>query len=165
MIAAFDVAYAEDGSAQAAAVVFARITDPGPYRVYRRRLTAVADYVPGFFYRRELPCILTLLTDIEECVETIIVDGYVTLGDRPGLGAHLCRNIAPGIAVIGVAKTPFAGGRPAEVLRGGSRKPLYVTAHGLGLEEAGRLIQAMHGSHRLPTLLKTVDRLSREPIR
>ena len=164
MIAAFDVSYSGDGSAQAAAVVFINFTDATPQRVYRKKIAKVAEYVPGSFYRRELPCILALLAEIEERIDVIIVDGYVTLGDRPGLGQHLSDSIDPDIAVIGVAKKYFAGSRPAKALRGRSKKPLFVTSYGLEIDKARELVESMHGKYRIPTLLKMVDRLSKEGI-
>lgn len=164
MIAAFDVGYSDDGSAQAAAIVFEDFSDAKPLRSYLKKIAKVAEYVPGSFYRRELPCILELFTEIEEMIDIIVVDGYVSLGDRPGLGKHLSESIAPHIAVIGVAKKYFKGSIPAEAERGRSKNPLFVTAHGLEVEKARELIESMHGRYRLPTLLKTVDRLSRSVV-
>lgn len=164
MIAAFDVSYSGDGSAQAAAVVFENFTDAKPLRVYRKKIAKVAEYVPGSFYRRELPCILELFAELEEKIDVIIVDGYVTLGDRPGLGQHLSDSIGPDIAVIGVAKKYFEGSRPAEAVRGRSKKPLFVTSYGVEIDKARELIESMHGNYRLPTLLKAVDRLSKEGL-
>jgi deoxyribonuclease V len=51
------------------------------------------------------------------------------------------------------------------VERGGSAKPLYVTAAGIAAETAAAHVAAMHGAHRIPTLLKLVDRLVREAAR
>lgn len=164
MIAAFDVSYLDDGSAQAAAVVFENFTDAKPRRIYRKKIAQVAEYVPGSFFRRELPCILALLAEIEEKIDVVIVDGYVTLGDRPGLGKHLSESIDPHIAVIGVAKKYFEGSRPAEAVRGRSKNPLFVTSYGVESEKAKELIESMHGKYRIPTLLKVVDRLSKEKI-
>ena len=66
------------------------------------------------------------------------------------------------ITVIGVAKTRFARAEPtSEVLRGRGRSPLYVSAVGMDVAEAASHIRAMHGPHRVPTLLKRVDQLSR----
>ncbi|PKN30756.1 MAG: endonuclease V, partial [Deltaproteobacteria bacterium HGW-Deltaproteobacteria-21] len=48
-----------------------------------------------------------------------------------------------------------------EVFRGRSKSPLYVTAAGMDPSEAAGHIRSMHGGHRIPTLLKQVDRLSR----
>jgi deoxyribonuclease V len=47
------------------------------------------------------------------------------------------------------------------VLRGGSARPLYVTAAGLSADEAARRVRDMHGPYRIPTLLKRVDQLCR----
>lgn len=49
-----------------------------------------------------------------------------------------------------------------ELRRGTSRSPLYVTAAGMDATEAARHIAEMHGPHRIPTLLKRIDRLCRE---
>ena len=48
-----------------------------------------------------------------------------------------------------------------EVLRGESKKPLYITAKGIDLHKAAEFIQKMHGDFRIPTLLKLVDSLGR----
>ena len=66
------------------------------------------------------------------------------------------------VAVVGVAKTRFAGAADAvAVCRGGSRSPLFVTAVGVDVQEAAQKVAAMHGPYRLPTLLKRVDQLAR----
>ena len=88
-IAAFDVHYSEDGRASAAAVLFSDYRDTEPAAVYTQCLPGAADYIPGEFYRRELPCILALIQQINEAPDEMIVDGYVMLGNRPGLGQHL----------------------------------------------------------------------------
>jgi deoxyribonuclease V len=92
----------------------------------------------------------------------LIVDGYVDLdpAGRPGLGAKLHDEM--GVPVIGVAKTAFRGAtHAAAVHRGSATRPLYVTAAGLTVERAARLVTAMAGPHRLPDALRRVDRLSR----
>lgn len=110
MIAAFDVHYLEDGRASAAAVLFSDYSDSEPEAVYTKFLTAgAADYIPGELYRRELPCILTLLKQINKTLDEMIVDGYVMLGNKPGLGQHLFESFDGKIPVIGVAKSKFEG--------------------------------------------------------
>lgn len=166
MIASFDVHYFENGRAAAAAVLFSDYEDPEPAAVYTRLFRAgAAEYVPGDFYRRELPFILALMAEIEEPVTEVIVDGYVMLGDRPGLGRHLFESFDGRIPVIGVAKSRFAGVRTAEVLRAGSSRPLYVTSAGIDVEAASGRIRRMHGKHRIPTLLKQADAVARESAR
>jgi hypothetical protein len=51
----------------------------------------------------------------------------------------------------------------AEVLRGKSKKPLYVTAMGMLLERAADRVRTMHGEFRMPHLLSELDRLTKTP--
>jgi deoxyribonuclease V len=123
-----------------------------------------APYEPGQFYRRELPYLLDLLARLPALPAVIIVDGLVwTAPDTPGLGAHLQRALGGRVAVVGVAKRPFHGNQAlVPVLRGASAQPLFVSAVGMEVNEAARGVAAMHGPHRVPTLLKRVDRLARD---
>lgn len=122
----------------------------------------VVQYRPGRFYERELPALEQVLLDAAP-VDLLIVDGYVDLdpAGRPGLGAHVAdAGLAP--VVLGVAKTRFrAATHAAEVLRGQSAKPLYVTASGMTVDTAANLARAMAGDARLPDALHRVDRLAR----
>ncbi len=125
--------------------------------------TPAEPYVPGDFWRRELPSLLQVLEG--DAPDVIVVDGYVWLDDagRKGLGAHL--HEALGFPVVGIAKTAFAGSAHARaVLRGGSVLPLYVTSVGLPLDEAADRVLAMHGPHRLPTLVSLADRAARSGV-
>jgi deoxyribonuclease V len=165
MMACVDVDY-RGNDAVAACVLFRAWTDEasaGQHVVYIR---GVADYVPGQFYRRELPCLLAVLQRVAEPLELVVVDGYVWLGndDRPGLGAHLQVALGGRIPVVGVAKTRFTGARSAvELVRGESAsRALFVTAAGMDVAEAARCVGLMHGPHRIPTLLRQADRLCRE---
>lgn len=163
MIVALDVDYRE-GYAVAAAVAFSDWRSDEVLGTYVRRVDGIAPYRPGSFYERELPCLLAVLDTLPQLPEIIVIDGFVTLGPAAadGLGAHLYKAVAGRASVIGVAKTPFRD-TPAEsaVQRPGSAKPLYVTSAGLDPSEARRLVAKMHGPHRIPTLLKAVDRLCR----
>ncbi|MFO7964880.1 MAG: endonuclease V [Desulfobacterales bacterium] len=161
MISAFDVKYFEDGSAVVAAVVFEKFNDAAPISTYRKNIDRVNEYVPGSFYRRELPCILSLLADIRETIDTIIIDGYVYLGNRPGLGAYLKAETGEAFTIIGVAKSCFKGSAAAKVYRGRSRNPLYISASGMDQAKAADLVARMHGKYRIPTLLKEVDQLTK----
>jgi len=92
----------------------------------------------------------------------IVIDGYVDLdpSGRPGLGAHVHAEF--GTPVIGVAKTRFrTATHAAQVLRGHSSRPLYVTAAGMTVAEAARVVSEMAGQFRLPDALKLADRLAR----
>jgi deoxyribonuclease V len=159
VILAIDVDY-RTGYAISAGVAFSNWEDEFPARVFISKVTNVAPYEPGQFYKREMPCILQLLADHNLAPDFIVIDGFVVLGhdSRPGLGMHLHDALEPKIPVIGVAKTAFKDSKAeSEVLRGKSQKPLYVTAVGIAYENAKDLIRSMHGKHRIPTLLKFVD--------
>lgn len=164
MIAAFDVNYLEGGSASAAVVLFSDYRDPEPVKSYTHILSKTEEYIPGEFYRRELPCILSLLNRIKEIPDEIVIDGYVRLLDKPGLGWHIFESLNKRIPVIGVAKSRFFGAKAVEVFRGRSINPLYVTSAGVNLERASEKIRLMHGPHRIPTLLKRVDLLARKNV-
>lgn len=164
MMLAVDVHYGAEG-ATAAGVAFEDWASSAPASSFVSHLPAVAEYRPGAFYERELPCLLSLLQQSGLQPDCILVDGYVYLDGhaRPGLGKHLFDALNGRIPVIGVAKTAFDGiGPEFQILRGSSRRPLYVTCAGESLPIAKAKVQAMHGAHRMPTLLKAVDRLSRQ---
>ncbi len=163
MILAMDVQYA-DKEAVVAGVLFERWQDAEPIRDLTATVTNIAPYEPGSFYKRELPCILHLINQYHLFPTYIIVDGYVFLdgASRPGLGKYLFDALNQSIPIIGVAKRRFKGiDASYGVLRGESLTPLYVTAVGIEVVEAQRLVGLMHGRYRIPTLLKRVDQLCR----
>lgn len=165
MFVCTDVDYRSDDSARAAAVFFEAWSDEKAAREQVAHITQVAPYQAGQFYQRELPCLLAVLGGHQQDLEAVVIDGYVTLdpAGRPGLGQHLFEALHEQIPVIGVAKTAFQGSpHAAQVLRGTSQTPLYVTAAGIDVQQAAQHIRAMHGANRLPTLLKRVDRLCRD---
>jgi deoxyribonuclease V len=159
MILAVDVDYRDD-HALVAGVCFCNWGDESPVIVLHTEVTEVADYEPGQFYKREMPCIIKLLKDHSLNPDLIVIDGFVVLGEdsKPGLGTHLYNALGRNTPVIGVAKTAFKGSKSeSEVFRGESVKPLYVTAIGIKDQVAKRHISSMHGKYRIPTLLKLVD--------
>jgi deoxyribonuclease V len=161
-LAAFDIHYLEDGRTSAAAVLFSDYGDPRPIREFTAAILGAARYLSGLFYQRELPAILALLNRFHRPPDEMIVDGYATLGGRPGLGSHLFSALGGKIPVIGVAKSKYRGASGIEVFQGRSSRPLYVTAAGMDPAAAAERIRRMHGAHRIPTLLRYVDRLARE---
>ena len=118
-------------------------------------------YEPGQFYKRELPCVLALLSLFQQPLSTIVVDGYVFLGSKPGMGHYLWRALGEKIPVVGIAKNPWHEPGAIEVFRGGSQRPLYVTAVGIEVDFCVSYVQEMDGPYRIPTLLKRVDLLAR----
>jgi deoxyribonuclease V len=62
-----------------------------------------------------------------------------------------------------VAKNPLAiADRFVPVLRGRSRKPLWVSSINMPVQQAADLIAGMRGDHRLPVLVKMADQAARE---
>jgi deoxyribonuclease V len=167
-IACIDVGYTESQpgktSARAAGVVINDWADAAPIAEHVVDIDSVRDYQPGQFYLRELPCIEAVLAELTQPLKAIVVDGYVWLDDqnKPGLGARLHDALGKLVPVVGVAKNPFQHSTHAtELYRGGSTRPLWVTAVGMPIDEAAKNIGAMHGPHRFPSILKRVDGLSR----
>jgi deoxyribonuclease V len=167
VLLAVDVAYDEaTRRGLAAGVVFSTWSDKAPIEERVRACEHIAPYEPGAFFRRELPCVLPLIEELLALcpIKTVIVDGYVDLGEQPGLGRHIVDALsARGIecAVVGIAKSRFWGAQAIEVFRGASKQPLFVTAHGLDPRTAADHVRAMDGEHRVPSLLRRVDQLAR----
>lgn len=166
MILAFDTYYF-DGKAKTVCLEFTEWNQSENFKVHTEIIDNVAEYIPGEFYKRELPCILSLLNQIDlKKIEAIVVDGFVYLDDEKkyGLGGHLYEKLNQEIPIIGVAKTNFASIEKDKrsLFRGDSSKPLYVTAIGIELDDAFQKVESMAGEFRMPTLLKEMDRLTKE---
>lgn len=164
--AAVDVFYGEE-SAKAVCILFDNWAATEIFSAYSAQINHVADYEPGAFYKRELPCISKVLQQVNlALVDAIVVDGYVFLDDagKKGLGAHLYVSLQQKIPVIGVAKTAYhkAGDQVVPVYRGKSGRPLFVTAAGISVHTAAEAIKSMTGDFRLPDLLQQLDRLTKE---
>ena len=164
MMLAVDVDY-RNNKAIVAGVAFNQWADDKPAQEWVIQVPSPAAYLPGQFYRRELPCILALLKQIDAVPEVMIIDGYVYLGyeKKPGLGQYLFEALHGDTVVIGVAKKRFKNTPEGVALyRGQSKRPLYVTAVGIDEDEARQLIASMVGHHRIPVLLKRADQLCRQ---
>jgi exodeoxyribonuclease-5/deoxyribonuclease V len=166
MILAFDTYYF-DYKAKTVCISFDNWKANKVSKIQSETLDNIEDYISGEFYKRELPCILSLISRIDLTnAEFIIVDGFVFLDDEQkyGLGAHLYKALTNNIPVIGVAKTNFATIKKQErkLLRGKSNRPLFITAIGIDVDEAVTKIESMDGEYRIPTLLKELDKLTKE---
>jgi deoxyribonuclease V len=167
LLVAVDAQYSEE-HAGVACVAFSEWSAAAPDLESTAIVHAIEPYMPGEFWRRELPCILQVLGTLQQMPAIVVVDGYVWLDahGRKGLGAHLFDALGAQCAVVGVAKHAFHGAsNAATVLRGGSKRPLYVTAQGIALDVAEAGVRQMVGNYRVPTLLKRVDQLCRESLR
>jgi len=164
-IAFLDVDYKGIG-ARAACVLTESWEAESPYSTYVHDIEAVELYESGNFYRRELPCLISVLRLLPSLPETVVVDGYVWLSsvDR-GLGARLYEALGRGTPVVGIAKTAFAGVESCagviRVFRGTSRNPLFVTAVGIDPDVAAQCVRGMAGKHRIPEIVRITDHLSR----
>ena len=109
MFVCVDVGY-HDSGARAAAVTFERWEDAEVSGEYSLDIAKVEPYVPGQFYKRELPCLLAVLDVLPTKLDVLVIDGYVWLdgNNQKGLGGHLFEALGESSAVIGVAKTQFA---------------------------------------------------------
>ena len=159
--AAVDVHYPASGGALAALVLARDRTFSQVVEQKTAFVAQVAAYVPGEFFRRELPPLRAVLAGVTG-VELLVIDGYVHLtpDGKPGLGAFVHAEL--GVPVVGVAKTFFATATHAvPVIRGHSARPLYVTAAGLPAGEGAEVIRQMSGRFRIPDALRHVDALAR----
>lgn len=168
MILAFDTYY-YNNKAKTVCVAFEDWGDTRDLKTYSEIREDVEEYTPGEFYKRELPCILSLLRQITgNDIEAIIVDGFVYLDDdaKLGLGGHLYHHLGCTIPIIGVAKSNFAtlDKNKVALQRGESERPLFITAAGMDPKVAADRIKSMSGSYRIPALLKALDRLTKENI-
>ncbi len=166
MILAFDTYYF-DSKAKTVCLSFSNWTENKTYQVDSEIIDGIEEYTSGEFYKRELPCILSLLEKLPfKDIEAIIIDGFVYLDDnnKLGLGGYLYEILKHKIPIIGVAKNNFATiiVNKRQLLRGKSIKPLFITAIGINIEIATELIRNMEGENRIPTLLKTLDTLTKE---
>ncbi len=166
MYIAIDVHYREK-IAKVVSIEFDQWEDKEPTKINIIDIEGVADYEPGAFYKRELPCILKILKESDLTkVKAIIVDGYVILNDdkKAGLGMYLYNELGKKIPVIGVAKTSFHNNKKyvEAVFRGESKKPIYITSIGTDLVAAAKDIKGMHGDFRMPTLFTILDRNTKD---
>jgi deoxyribonuclease V len=160
MLLAIDVYYIDD-RAKAVGVLF-NWNDEQPAQIITEYFTGIEEYIPGEFYRRELPCILKLLKQVDlQTLKAIIVDGYIYINNEGGfgLGGKLYEALDKQVPVIGVAKTSFMSNKDTiiEVKRGESDNPLYVSAIGTPLDEAAQHVKNMKGPYRMPSILKLMD--------
>ena len=160
MIIATDIHYKET-YAKAVCVAF-DWEDTAPEKIYTATIAEVEPYVPGEFYKRELPCILKVLEQVDlKSIEAIIVDGHVFVHNNKkyGLGAYLWEALNKKVPIIGVAKKSFIDTEEVStpILRGLSEKPLYVSCIGIAKEVVLEKINLLHGEHRMPTILKLLD--------
>jgi len=166
MIYAFDTHYREN-KANTVCIGFEKWEDKTFLWSKSLRTDIKSDYISGAFYKRELPCIIELLGQIDlKTDDIIVIDGFVFLDDqmKPGLGAHLYHEIGETNPIVGVGKSNFATlnklKRP--ILRGESQNPLFITAIGLDLDDVANKVKNMFGEYRMPYLLSQLDQMTKK---
>lgn len=164
-VLAIDVYYLEDTAKAVGALFY--WDDLVAAQTISLSVENIEPYVPGEFYKRELPCILKIIEQAGlEQIDIVIVDGNVYIDNEGsfGLGGKLWEALGGNIPVIGVAKTSFKNTeqKVIPVERGQSKNPLFVSAIGMDPEEAAALIKGMKGEHRMPDILKYVDTLTKQ---
>ena len=165
MLLAIDAYYGEQ-NAKVVGVLF-KWEDKFPAETISCFYDNVLPYKPGQFYQRELPCILELLKQMElEKIGAIIIDGHVFVSNDKtyGLGGYLWESLGKQIPIIGIAKRGFYQTDEVSfpVLRGNSKKPLYVSSIGYDISLLKTDIKNMHGNYRIPTILKILDQETRK---
>ena len=166
MILAIDSYYFED-KAKTVCLIFEQWNSLEIKNSFTEIISNIENYVSGEFYKRELPCILSLISKLDLTkIEYIIIDGFVYLDDNGkfGLGAYLYQKISRKIPIIGVAKTDFISLNKNKQLlfRGKSKKPLFITSIGINIDEAKEKIKIMSGEYRIPNMLKELDKQTKE---
>lgn len=164
MLLAIDVHYKEY-LARTIGVLF-DWEDENPQDILIEAIDEVEEYIPGEFYKRELPCLLKIVEKVNlSDLEAIIVDGHVYIeNEKYGLGGKLYEQLNGQIPVIGIAKSSFYTNKEMtiEIYRGKSKKPLYISSIGIDLNEVVEKIINMTGEYRIPTVLKTLDMLTKK---
>ena len=169
----FDVTYHEDSNvAKTVALEFDNFNDKVESKSYVDESQIASEYIPGEFYKRELPAIMSLITNkiglntLKNNYDAIVVDGLYMLGkDHLGLGARLKNHLMKlgiDIEVIGIAKSYYKDCEQVAgiVYRGKeATKPLYV--NGSLQKDYVEIVKNMAGEYRLPYLVKKVDKLCR----
>lgn len=164
MLLALDVYYRE--SEARVVGVFFNWEDKDPIKIVIENVNEVQDYIPGEFYKRELPCLIKVIEKLDlSNIETIIIDGhiYVDNFETFGLGGKLYESLNKKIPVIGLAKNSFYSNSMTvkEVFRGISKKPLYVSTIGIDLNLAVEKVKNMYGNYRIPDILKKLDSITK----
>ncbi len=161
MVLAIDVHYKENYSAKAVGMLF-DWEDIYPKKVITEYIEVINEYVPGEFYKRELPCLLKIIEKINiDELEAIIIDGHIYVDNygKFGLGGILWETLKKQISIVGIAKTSFFSNKATvkECFRGKSKKPLFVSVIGSDIENTVGKVKLMKGEYRMPTILKELD--------
>lgn len=183
-VAGLDVAYAEDDSRLAAAVVVLNLADLSIADTAVVRGTPAFPYVPGLFAFREVPALMDALERLSVRPDVLICDGHGLAHPRRfGLAAHL--GVLTDLPSFGVGKTRLVGDWEQVAEQRGARsplidsgetvgavlrtrsgvKPVFVSAgHRIGLDRACDLTLRLTPHFRLPETTRIADRACRDSL-
>jgi deoxyribonuclease V len=159
-------AYYKDNICHVVGGIFNKWVDEHASKFIYADVKIGSEYIPGEFYKRELPGIVELLKQIDlNEFDTIIIDGYVYLKElgyisarnefvsgpiKRGLGCHLRMALAKHylerkakkrLNIVGIAKTLYGDDSEYGICyRGESKKPLYITSFNLYFGKYGKLL-------------------------
>lgn len=165
MILAIDSYYYSDIDCYTVGISFDTWEQSTPTCIRSCHTSGFSPYVPGEFYKRELPGILGIIQLFDTNPDIIVVDSFITLEDmdgniKEGLGAHLLDSLNYSPIIVGVAKSMYC--RCNEISlplrRGNAINPIWIQGLGCTNEEALSFISRMHGVYRIPDLLKLLDK-------
>lgn len=166
---AIDSYYYSETDSYSVGFVFDTWADSSPVKVLESHVSNFGPYIPGEFYKRELPGVLSIVHQIDLLeFDTIIIDGYVSMVDKdfnelPGLGMKLSEKIEmhDKLTIIGVAKSLFGRSdiTSIPVIRGEASTPIWVSSVGeFDNLSTSKLIKSMAGKYKLPDILKLLDK-------
>ncbi|WP_433793535.1 deoxyribonuclease V [Actinoplanes sp. CA-252034] len=184
-VAGLDVAYSDDDSRLAAAVVVLDTADLSIADTAVVRGVPAFPYVPGLFAFREVPALLEALDRLTVRPDVLICDGHGLAHPRRfGLAAHL--GVLTDLPSFGVGKTRLVGDWEPVGEERGSRsalvdagetvgavlrtqpgvKPVFVSVgHRIGLDRACALTLRLTPRFRLPETTRVADRACRDSLR
>lgn len=168
---AIDSYYYSDTNCYTVGLVFSHWNSKDPDCILESTVSEFAPYIPGQFYKRELPGVLSIIRQVNlREFDTIILDGFTRLLDNslnviPGLGEKLETElgIIPGLSIIGVAKSMFCKSDSVSLplYRGQAKTPLWISVSSgseIDLMTARDYIKSMYGDSKLPDMLKLLDK-------
>ena len=173
---AIDSYYYSDTNCYSVGVVFNYWNSKKPDYILESTVSEFAPYIPGQFYKRELPGILSIIHQVNlNEFDTIILDGFTNLIDSslnplPGLGEKLDEELEitnrHGLSIIGVAKSLFGKSDTISLplYRGQAKTPLWISVSSgsdIDLATAKNYIKSMYGNSKLPDILKFLDKYTK----
>lgn len=171
---AIDVFYSGEDAFSVGIVFDSLKKSDTPDFIYSCHSPIESEYIPGQFYKRELPPIQKLLTEniglgwLKDNIDLIIVDGFYILWDnKPGLGKHLedwLEDKGIKIEIMGVAKskTRDCNTFASPCIRGknGTTNPLWTNGSDK-YKNYSAVLKNMKGEYRLPDILKLLDDITK----